>query len=252
MVKDDQFVSASKIQKRFGISSSSLRRWDGEGKIQTIRTPGGFRLYNNKDIEIIFSQGESEIEPTKTKICYARVSSPHQQGDLERQVESLREEYPEHEIIKDTGSGLNYKRKGFQTLLERVYSGTVSEVAITHKDRFCRYGFELVEFIFKKAGTKILVQGQRVEEQDSTRELADDLFAVCNYFVAKNNGMHSAENRRKRKRAEKEETKDKEKPKKEEKIPVGKTKKIRLYPNPKQRKTLMKWIGTVGGLIINV
>jgi tellurite resistance protein len=42
------------------------------------------------------------------------------------------------------------------------------------------------------------------------RELADDLLAVCNYFVAKNNGMCSAENRRKRKQQAKEEAKDKQ------------------------------------------
>ena len=54
----------------------------------------------------------------------------------------------------DPGSN---KRKGFQTLLERVHRGDIQEVAITHKDRLCRYGFELVEFIFQKTGTKILV-----------------------------------------------------------------------------------------------
>jgi hypothetical protein len=42
------------------------------------------------------------------------------------------------------------------------------------------------------------------------RELTDDLLAVCNYFVAKNNGMRSAENRRKRKQQTKEEAKDKQ------------------------------------------
>jgi len=52
-----------------------------------------------------------------------------------------------------------------------------------------------VEFIFKKAGKKLVVLGQ--SEQDTTKELADDLLAICNYFVAKNNGLRSAENRRK-------------------------------------------------------
>jgi predicted site-specific integrase-resolvase len=88
--------------------------------------------------------------------------------------------------------------------LERVYNGDVQEVVITHKDRLCRYGFELVEFFFKKTSTKLVVLGQSVEEHDATRELADDLLAICNYFVAKNNGMRSSENRRKRKQQQKE------------------------------------------------
>lgn len=204
MIKSDRYISASKVQEQFGISSSSLRRWDGDGKIQTIRTPGGFRLYRFNDIQKLFSQKDSgEEESQKAKICYARVSSDHQKEDLERQINDLKTKYPDYEIIKDIGSGLNYKRRGFSSLLERVYEGTVSEVVITHKDRLCRYGFELVEFVFKKTGTKLVVLGQSTENQDSTRELAGDLLAICNYFVAKNNGMRSAENRRKRKAEEK-------------------------------------------------
>lgn len=204
---DQQYISASKVQQQFGVSSSSLRRWDGDGKVKTIRTPGGFRLYRVHDIQQLFSQDNStETESQKAKICYARVSSEHQKQDLERQVKDLQEKYPNYEIIKDIGSGLNYKRKGFCSILERVHQGAISEVVVAHKDRLCRYGFELVEFIFKKAGAKIVVLGQNsAEEQDSTRELADDLLAICNYFVAKNNGMRSAENKRKRRQQQQEE-----------------------------------------------
>ena len=53
-----------------------------------------------------------------------------------------------------------------------------------------------------------MVLGESIENKDADRELADDLLAVCNYFVAKKNGMCSAENGRKRKREK--EAKDKE------------------------------------------
>lgn len=148
-----KYVSATKIQERFGVSSSSLRRWEKDGKVNTIRTPGRFRLYDVGDVEHLFQQEKSTPGPEKEKICYARVSSDHQKEDLKRQIQDLKSKYPKHTIIKDIGSGLNYKRKGFLALLERVYEGNVSEVIVTHKDRLCRYGFELVEFIFKKAGT---------------------------------------------------------------------------------------------------
>jgi len=205
MSKSEQYVSASKIQERFGVSSSSLRRWDRDGKVGTIRTPGGFRLYSLGDIERLFNQEESDAQPQKKKICYARVSSEQQREDLERQIQDLHERFPEHEILQDIGSGLDYKRNGFQTLLKFVYEKSVSEVVITHKDRLCRYGFELVELIFKKTDTKLVVLGQSIEEQDSTRELADDLLSVCNHFVAKINGLRSGENIRKRKRFQEEE-----------------------------------------------
>jgi putative resolvase len=153
-------------------------------------------LYKEQDVGKLFHQEPQSlaVESKKEKICYARVSSDHQKHDLERQVADLRHKCPEHTLIKEIGSGLNYKRKGFQALLERVYAGNVAEVVVSHRDRLCRYGCELVEFIFKQHDTKLVVLGQSMEEHDSRRELADDLLAVCNYFVAKNNGMRSAEN----------------------------------------------------------
>src|SRR5688572_8548459 len=76
-----------------------------------------------------------------------------EERDLERQIQDLQFKFPDHEIISDVGSGLNYKRKNFQILLDRVYDGPIQEVVVLHKERLCRYGLELVEFIFKKTGT---------------------------------------------------------------------------------------------------
>ena len=88
-----------------------MRRWANSGRIAIVRTPGGKRLYSITDIRGIF--GDNQTQPTqKAKICYARVSSEHQRGDLKRQIANLQQHYPEHEIISDIGSGLNWKRKG--------------------------------------------------------------------------------------------------------------------------------------------
>lgn len=202
---EESYLKATKIQKTYQISSSTLRRWGDDGKIETIRTAGGSRLYKLSDVENVFGIKEPIIE--KTKICYARVSSNHQKADLQRQIEDLKKEYPGYEIISDIGSGVNFKRKGLQNLLERVHSGTVEEVAILHKDRLCRYGYELIEFICKKASTRIVVFGKN-EEMDSNRELADDLLTVVNYFVAKRNGLRAGENKRKRKAQETEQQRE--------------------------------------------
>ena len=103
-----------------------------------------------------------------------------------------------HDVIRDVGSGLNFKRPGLQALLEQVHRGTVSEVVVRHKDRLCRYRLELLEWIFKKAGTKLVVLSHE-QEASSTKELADDLLAITTVFVARHNGQRSTENRRKRK-----------------------------------------------------
>jgi predicted site-specific integrase-resolvase len=143
-------------------------------------------------------QGEAKQQQEKTKIIYARVSSNHQKEDLQRQIHDLQTAFPDHELIQDIGSGLNYNRKGFQRLLERVHQGDIDEIVVTHKDRLCRYGIELLEWLFHKSGTKLVVHCQNYQEVDSSRELADGLLSVCNFFVARNNGRRAADNRKRR------------------------------------------------------
>jgi len=74
----------------------------------------------NYDMGKILGLG-SEDMPT---IGYARVSSHDQKNDLVRQQELLEAFCAAkgwgHEIIADLGSGLNYKKKGLQRLLELI------------------------------------------------------------------------------------------------------------------------------------
>lgn len=62
------------------------------------------------------------------------------EGDLDRQVELLRE-LAEHEerrvvaIYRDVGSGLSDKRSGFTRMLKRMSDAQVSEVWVSTRDR---------------------------------------------------------------------------------------------------------------------
>ena len=81
-----------------------------------------------------------------------------------------------------------------------MYSGKVSEIAIAHKDRLRRFRYELVEWFAEKTGIKILVLSQGEDHfPNPQQELTEDLLAITNHFVTRNNGMRSAEHRRKRK-----------------------------------------------------
>jgi predicted site-specific integrase-resolvase len=61
----------------------------------------------------------------KKKIRYARLSSDHRRE--KSQVGILDKFYPGTEIIKDIESGLNFRRKEFISLLDRVYSREVKK-----------------------------------------------------------------------------------------------------------------------------
>jgi len=198
------YISAKTIKERFDVSAATLRRWADDGKVQVIRGTGiGKRLYKEGDIENMFGAGAQIALPKTQKkaICYARVSSSHQKQDLARQIADLTTAFPNHKLISDVGSGLNFERKGFKAILEQVHSGLVSEVVVTHKDRLCRYGIEMVDFIFRKTETKLVVLNKSlpVQGHDTTQELAEDLLAVVTVFVARHNGQRSGENKRRRK-----------------------------------------------------
>lgn len=95
--------------ERLGVSVSTLRRWETEGRAPpSIRTEGGHRRYEVKD-------GSSSPSKRKT-LVYARVSSADQKKDLASQKKVL-EMYCaakgwNYEIITDLGSGMNYRKKG--------------------------------------------------------------------------------------------------------------------------------------------
>jgi hypothetical protein len=87
--------------------------------------------------------------------------------------------------------------------LERSFEGDIEEIAITHKDRVCRIGYDLVEFVLSKLGIKIkvMVPSESPEtEENSTKEFADDLLFIVTVFVVRCHGQRAAENKRRRKR----------------------------------------------------
>lgn len=74
---------------------------------------------------------------------------------------------------------------------------------VAHRDRLCRFGIELVEQLFRKAGTRLVVHEHAhdvLDHPDRTAELAEDLIAITTAFVARHHGQRSAANRRERKR----------------------------------------------------
>jgi len=140
-----------------------------DGVIAAVRTSGG------GDCTMLTQSGptlESKKPRKRTNVELSTLPPKR----LQRQIQDLQNEYPDHELVQDVGSGLNFRRKGLQTLLERVIKGLVSEIVVTYTDRLCRYGLELQEFLFEKFGTKLVVHGQ-TESVSEARELADDLLS---------------------------------------------------------------------------
>ena len=162
------------LSKLLGVSNECLRNWHNEGKIKSITTQGGHRRYIYENME----------KDERKSIIYARVSSRKQSNDLQRQLNYLKEQFPDHEDITDIGSGLNFKRKGLLRILELLFAGNVKEVVVAHKDRLCRFGFDLFEFIFKEHGAILTVLETEGVKQPIT-EFADDVLSIITVFTTR-------------------------------------------------------------------
>ena len=169
---------------RLGVSTKTLERWLEDGKIEGIFTQGGQRRYN-LDSVIPVRRGNPTDE--RATLLYARVSSRGQKNDLSQQIEFLAARYPDAEIITDIGSGLNFKRKGLQTLLDRVLTNTCKLVVIAHKDRLCRFGFDLISWICARQQTEILVLNQT--NLSPEREMVEDILAIIHAFSCRLYGL---------------------------------------------------------------
>ncbi len=129
-------------------------------------------------------------EKVNDKIIYCRISSKKQSDDLERQIEYCRSKFPDHELLSDIASGINFKRKNLQAILERAMQGNLKEVVVAHKDRLCRFGFDLIESIFKLTNTKLIVLNQDNEctKPSTEQELAEDLLSIVHIYSCRQMG----------------------------------------------------------------
>lgn len=172
------YVPSREARKRLGVCAATLRRWAKDGKIRHLILPGGDHVY---DVDSFLNTQE------RVKIVYARVSSKGQKDDLQNQILYLKERFPEHEVVSDFGSGLNFKRPGFVSILERVLSGSVSEVVVSHRDRLCRFGFELFERVCNLCGTSLVVC--EPTSCSPEQELVRDLLSIVHVFSCRLYGL---------------------------------------------------------------
>lgn len=183
------YVKLRQAVELTGLHPNTLRKYADSGQIETIRTPYGQRLFNCESFLSI---------PSASKIVlYCRVSSHKQRKDLDSQIASLVSLYPQAEVIKDIGSGLNYKRKGLKAILERASSRDKFTLVVAHKDRLARFGVELIEHMLIINGCQLLVLNEDVRKSDPQRELTEDLLAIIHIFSCRLYGQRRYSNNQK-------------------------------------------------------
>lgn len=191
-------LSIGQAAEILGVSVKTVRRWADSGKLRSTRNPSGHRRFEYAHLQLI-KQGTQIEKDERVTVNYARVSSYDQKKDLVRQIQLL-ESYCachgwQHETISDLGSGLNYKKKGLKKLLERIISGNVKRLVLTHKDRLLRFGSELVFAMCEEFNTEVIIINQSKEEISFEQELATDMIELITVFSARLYGSRSKKNK---------------------------------------------------------
>ena len=84
---------------------------------------------------------------------------------------------------------MNLNRKGLRKIIDEAIKGRINEVVIVHKDRLCRFGYELVEDIINKYSNGKIIIIENNPKKEIKEKLVDDVLQIMNIFVAKINGM---------------------------------------------------------------
>jgi predicted site-specific integrase-resolvase len=189
---EKRLIKIGEAAQLLGCSISTLRKWEATGELLPARkTAGGTRYYATADL---LGLGDADA-PT---VCYARVSSHDQKDDLDRQHAML-EAYCaakgwRSEVIKDLGSGMNYRKPGLNRLLEMILRKQMRRLVITHKDRLLRFGSELVFALCAHQQIEIVII-HKGEQPTFEEELAKDVLEIITVFSARLYGSRSKKNR---------------------------------------------------------
>ena len=88
--------------------------------------------------------------------------------------------YPNYTLILDIGSVY-----GLRKIIDNAIKGKVNEIVIAHKDRLCRFGYELIEDLINKYSNGNIIILEAIQNKEPKEELVDDVLQIMNIFVAK-------------------------------------------------------------------
>jgi predicted site-specific integrase-resolvase len=186
MYKPNEFA------KKLNISVKTLHRWDSDGKLPAKRTLSGHRYYTEEDL--LIAKGLKPPLLKRKVIVYCRVSSNAQKPELKNQLIAMESfclgrGLSVDEWTQEIASGLNFKRKKFLNIIFSMLKGEVEIIVVAHKDRLCRFAFDLVEELASSVGCEIIVANQ--ESLSPQQELVEDLMAIIHCFSCRLYGLRT-------------------------------------------------------------
>jgi hypothetical protein len=88
---------------------------------------------------------------------------------------------------KTSPCGINFKRKGLQSLLDKLLRGDKFTLVVACRDRLARFGFELIQYMVEQNGGQIVVLDATVHCPNT--ELTQDLLSIIHVFSRRMHGL---------------------------------------------------------------
>ena len=181
-------MRAKEVRKILGITEQTLYNYTKAGKLKYRVTGTGWNDYDEDSVYEFL--GYKNTRKEKINVSYSRVSTQSQKEQLKEQTRRIYESCIARNIklskqYEDIKSGMDSNRKDFLDLLSEVIKGNIGCIVIENKDRLIRFGFDLLETIFKKFGTTIIVLNDELDNKSYEQELTEDLISIMHYFTMK-------------------------------------------------------------------
>ena len=194
-----EYYKTGELAKMIGKQTRTVQSYCIKGDINSIIIPSGKRIISRDEvIKYLRSSNLLYEDDNKIDLIYARVSTNEQKnrGDLDRQINYIIREIiaknPKNlKVFSEVGSGLNDNRTELKKLLDMVMNDEVDRIFILYKDRLTRFGFNYLEQICNKFGTKIIVISEEIQEKSIQEELAEDIISIIHSFSGKLYGIRN-------------------------------------------------------------
>lgn len=182
-------MKAKEVLQILGISRQSLINYVKDGRIK-VKAKLSKTFFEYDDDSVYALIGDKLHKKSRKIISYSRVSSQGQKKQLKEQTQRIYDSCIARGLVlseqfEDIKSGMSSDRPGFQKMLQLIVKNEVEILVIENKDRLTRFGFEILETIFKYFGCKILVLNDVLENKVYEQELTEDLILIISYFSLK-------------------------------------------------------------------
>jgi len=170
----DNLITIREASGLLGVSIKTLRRWEQQGKIVSIRTRGGHRRFRPEDL---LQSGQA----TPLIIGYARVNRPEQKPQLDTQIKALEEfchqQGQPFEILTDIGDGVSHNHPNFMRLVKMICQGEVKSLVLTHAETISLFCHDFILGLCRLFKIQVIILNQ-TQESIADEDLVDDLQAL--------------------------------------------------------------------------